>query len=125
MMASYVPGTALAAPPAHAAEKAKAALSRNHQRHRCSSRLDDRPPPERATFTSLPPEIHLLITRELIYPDALSLKHTSRYFYYFVDTSINLKVEWLISRRLLHLDCPNNTRCDLGSDLRFCRGSVS
>ena len=73
---------------------------------------------------SLPPELHLQIARQLVYPDALSLKHASRYFYHSVDTGIKLKVDWLVSRRRLHLDCPNDTRCDLGSDLRFCRGSV-
>ena len=72
----------------------------------------------------LPTELHVQIARYLIYPDALSLKHTSRYFYDFVDTGVELKVDWLMTRRLLHLDCPNDTRCDLGSDLRFCRGSV-
>lgn len=29
-----------------------------------------------------------------------------------------------MERRLLHLECPSDQRCDLGSDLRFCRGSV-
>ncbi|CAI0650219.1 unnamed protein product [Colletotrichum noveboracense] len=77
-----------------------------------------------AGFTDLPPEIHLLISKQLIYPDALSLKHTSSYFYYLVDTGVRLKVEWLMERRMLHLECPNDKRCDLGSDLRFCRGSV-
>lgn len=72
----------------------------------------------------LPPELHLLISQQLIYPDALSLKHTSRYFYSLVDTGLELKVEWLIERRTLHLECPNDRRCDLGSDLKFCRGSV-
>ncbi|KAL1902489.1 hypothetical protein Sste5346_001470 [Sporothrix stenoceras] len=81
------------------------------------------PQPPRSLM-SLPPELHIQIAKQLIYPDALSLKHSSRYFYNFVDTGVNLKIEWLISRRLLHLDCPNDTRCDLGSDLRFCRGSV-
>ncbi len=76
------------------------------------------------TLMGLPPEIHLQISQQLIYPDALSLKHTSRYFYRLVDTGVKLKVDWLMSRRQLHLDCPNDTRCDLGSDLRFCRGSV-
>jgi len=37
---------------------------------------------------------------------------------------VRLKVEWLMERRLLHLECPSDQRCDLGSDLRFCRGSV-
>ncbi|KAL2164883.1 hypothetical protein VTH06DRAFT_179 [Thermothelomyces fergusii] len=76
------------------------------------------------TFMSLPPEIHLLIAEQLIYPDALSLKHTNRYFYQLVDTGVELKVEWLMERRMLHLECPNHHRCDLGSDLKFCRGSV-
>lgn len=76
------------------------------------------------TFETLPPELHLLISQQLTYPDALSLKHTNRYFYYLVDTGLQLKVDWLIERRSLHLECPNNHRCDLGSDLKFCRGSV-
>ncbi|KAK4161091.1 hypothetical protein QBC43DRAFT_107905 [Cladorrhinum sp. PSN259] len=79
---------------------------------------------EEAEFSTLPPEIHLLISSHLIYPDALSLKHTNRYFYRLVDTGVRLKVEWLMERRKLHLECPSNQRCDLGSDLRFCRGSV-
>jgi hypothetical protein len=37
---------------------------------------------------------------------------------------VHLKIEWLIERRRLHLDCPNDQKCELGSDLRFCRGSV-
>ncbi|KAI0132958.1 hypothetical protein BJ170DRAFT_706305 [Xylariales sp. AK1849] len=75
-------------------------------------------------FHKLPAEMHLLISQELTYPDALSLKHTCRYFYDLVNTGINLKVEWLMERRSLHLECPNDRRCDLGSDLKFCRGSV-
>lgn len=76
------------------------------------------------TLITLPPEIHLLIARHLIYPDALALRHTNRHFYQLVDTGVKLKVEWLMERRLLHLECPSDQRCDLGSDLRFCRGSV-
>lgn len=74
---------------------------------------------------SLPPEIHLEISNRLIYPDALSLKHTSRYFHNIVDTGVALKIDWLVSRRKMHLECPNDKGCDLGSDLRFCRGSVA
>lgn len=76
------------------------------------------------SLSSLPPELHLLVASYLIYPDALSLKHTNRHFYNLVDTGIKLKIDWLVERRRLHLECPNNTKCDLGSDLRFCRGSV-
>lgn len=77
------------------------------------------------TLLDLPPELHLQISRYLIYPDALSLKQTNRYFHALVFTGIALKVEWLVQRRSLHLECPSHTRCDLGSDLRFCRGSVA
>lgn len=76
------------------------------------------------SLMDLPPEIHLLISDRLIYPDALSLRHVNRHFYFLVDTGIKLKIDWLVERRRLHLECPNNQRCDLGSDLRFCRGSV-
>ncbi|KAK8051725.1 hypothetical protein PG993_003110 [Apiospora rasikravindrae] len=84
------------------------------------------PTPSRgsASLATLPPEIHHLIAQQLIYPDALSLKHTCRYFYSLVNTGVRLKVEWLVQRRMLHLECPNDKRCDLGSDLKFCRGSV-
>ncbi|EXU96833.1 hypothetical protein X797_010077 [Metarhizium robertsii] len=81
--------------------------------------------PSKVSFLSLPTEIHLEISSHLIYPDALSLKHASRYFYNIINTGIELKIDWLISRRKLHLECPNNKGCDLGSDLRFCRGSVA
>lgn len=78
-----------------------------------------------ANFMHLPTEIHLLISKELTYPDALSLKHTSRYFYNLVDTGVRLKVAWLMERRMLHLDCPNDRKCNLRTDLEFCRGSVT
>lgn len=78
-----------------------------------------------ANFMDLPPELHLLISKELIYPDALSLKHTSRYFYNLVYTGVRLKVAWLMERRMLHLDCPNDRKCILRTDLEFCRGSVT
>lgn len=93
-----------------------------------STSLEDptiRSPSEpRVNLASLPTEIHLAVSQLLIYPDALSLKHTNRHFYGLVDTGIKLKVDWLMQRRSLHLECPNDQRCDLGSDLRFCRGSV-
>lgn len=81
--------------------------------------------PRGANLMDLPPEIHLLISKELIYPDALSLKHTSRYFYSLINTGVSLKVAWLMERRMLHLDCPNDRKCNLRTDLEFCRGSVT
>jgi F-box associated protein len=82
------------------------------------------PPPPSACLDSLPTELHLLIASHLPYPDALSLKHTSRHFYRLVDTGVRLKVAWLVSRHELHLDCPSDSRCDLRNDSNFCRGSV-
>ena len=76
------------------------------------------------TLTDLPPELHLAISQQLTYPDALSLKHTSRQFFYLVDTGVKLKVAWLVERHTLHLECPNDRCCDLRSDLQFCKGSV-
>lgn len=73
----------------------------------------------------LPTEIQILISKELIYPDALSLKHTSPHLYSLVDTGVRLKVAWLVSRRELHLDCPNDRKCILNTDLQFFRGSVT
>jgi hypothetical protein len=79
---------------------------------------------DQLSFMSLPTELHLQIASYLTYPDALSLKHTNQHFYGFVYTGVNLKIEWLIERRRLHLDCPHDKGCELGSDMRFCRGSV-
>jgi hypothetical protein len=85
----------------------------------------DGPPTPKTTLASLPPELHVLISQHLPYPDALSLKHTNRYFSLLVDTGVRLKIAWLVERRRLHLECPGNGGgCDLGSDVRFCRGSV-
>ncbi|OAA71152.1 hypothetical protein ISF_01703 [Cordyceps fumosorosea ARSEF 2679] len=84
-------------------------------------------PPADITLTNfmlLPAELHLQISELLTYPDALSLKQTNRRMRLLVNTGMPLKVEWLLERRRLHLDCPNDHSCDLGSDLRFCRGSV-
>ncbi|TVY24380.1 hypothetical protein LHYA1_G007449 [Lachnellula hyalina] len=81
-------------------------------------------PINQPTLSTLPPELHLLISAHLTYPDALSLKHTNRHFYNLVYTGVDLKIEWLIERRTLHLDCPHDRKCELGSDMRFCRGSV-
>lgn len=76
------------------------------------------------SLMDLPTEMHLLIASNLTYPDALSLKHTNQHFNKLVYTGVNLKIEWLIERRRLHLDCPHDKGCELGSDMKFCRGSV-
>ena len=73
------------------------------------------PPP----LLALPPELHLQISTFLPYPDALSLKHTSRHFYNLVDTGVRLKVTWLLDRKTLRLDCPKR-KCLLKTDEAFC-----
>ncbi|KAI1817542.1 hypothetical protein GGS20DRAFT_532654 [Poronia punctata] len=78
----------------------------------------------KASLLGLPDELHLLISRQLTYPDALSLKHTSRHLFYLVDTGVELKVAWLDERHRLSLQLPNDRQCDLRSDDKFCRGTV-
>ncbi|KAL2691500.1 hypothetical protein Neosp_001886 [[Neocosmospora] mangrovei] len=63
----------------------------------------------KVTFMALPTEIHLAISRMLIYPDALSLKHTNAHFYSLVDTGVNLKVEWLVERRICSCNAGEST----------------
>lgn len=102
-------------------------LSAHHimEKHHSLSTSQAKHDTPKLSLLDLPQEIQLLITSHLIYPDALSLKHTNRYFYSFVYTGLHLKIEWLIQRRRLHLDCPSDSKCELGSDVRFCRGSVA
>lgn len=64
------------------------------------------PAKPKTTLMTLPTELHLLISNNLTYPDALSLKYVNRHFHDLVYTGVNLKIEWLIERRQLHLDCP-------------------
>ncbi|KAK3488004.1 uncharacterized protein B0T23DRAFT_407187 [Neurospora hispaniola] len=59
------------------------------------------PTARKPSFMELPAEIHLLITEQLIYPDALSMKHVNRYFYNLVDTGVRKKVEWLVQCHFL------------------------
>lgn len=68
---------------------------------------------------SLPPELLLLIISQLPYPDALSLKHSSRLLYPLIDTSVRLKVDWLIARKTRGLVCPIGN-CVLQTDASFC-----
>nr|CAF05996.1 hypothetical protein [Neurospora crassa] len=60
------------------------------------------PAARKSSFMELPAEIHLLVTEQLIYPDALSMKHVNRYFYNLVDTGVRKKVEWLVQ---CHFSC--------------------
>lgn len=81
------------------------------------------PPFPRPELMYLPTELHVQIARYLPYPDALSLKHTNRHFYTFVDTGVRTKFPWLLHRKKLDLECPNE-KCVLKSDETFCRGRV-
>ena len=68
---------------------------------------------------SLPAELLNLITSQLPYPDALSLKHTSPHLYPLIDTSVQLKVSWLVSRHARGLERPKR-KCILKTDAAFC-----
>ena len=71
-------------------------------------------------FLSLPPELHHLILLHLPYPDVLSLKHTSPYFYSLVDTrDYRQKVSWIVDRQMRGLVCPTKS-CILKTDAAFC-----
>ena len=74
------------------------------------------------SLSTLPIELYSLIIPYLPYPDALSLKHTSRRFYSLTDTSIKLKVAWLIDRHSRGLPCPQK-KCILKTDAAFCSSS--
>lgn len=71
------------------------------------------------SLSTIPEELYSLILPHLPYPDALSLKHTSRKFYRLVDTSMELKVAWLIDRHIRGLPCPQK-QCILKTDAAFC-----
>ncbi|MCJ1364874.1 hypothetical protein MMC16_003991 [Acarospora aff. strigata] len=78
-----------------------------------------RPTKPAPSLLALPPELHLEISTSLPYPDALSLKHTSRHFYELVDTGVRLKVSWLLDRKTLNLEIPKR-KCILKTDEAFC-----
>ncbi|KAG7004826.1 hypothetical protein G7Y79_00023g054100 [Physcia stellaris] len=73
---------------------------------------------------ALPPEILIDIIPMLPYPDALALKHTHPSFYNLVDTSVRLKVAWLLDRKVRGLPTPQKMCC-LGSDSDFCNGGLA
>ncbi|KAL4895795.1 hypothetical protein BDV59DRAFT_173149 [Aspergillus ambiguus] len=75
------------------------------------------------SLMGLPTELHLQIASYLSYPDALALKHTSRHFYSFVDTGVFLKVDWLVKRFELKLECPME-ECSFRTDEAFCNWRI-
>ena len=85
-----------------------------------------------STLTTLPAELHLQISTNLLYPDILALKHTSRHFYTTIPTNVPLRVEWLIDRHIRGLACPMQDgrngsgvggKCVLRTDASFVNGS--
>lgn len=71
----------------------------------------------------LPTELHLHIASYLPYPDALALKHTCRHFYSIVYTGVHLKVDWLVERFELKLECPME-KCSFRTDESFCNWRI-
>ena len=76
-----------------------------------------------SALLALPVEIQLLIIPDLYYPDALALKHTHRHFYGLVDTSIRMKVAWLLDRKERGLEWPQQM-CKMKTDALFCVDEV-
>lgn len=82
--------------------------------------LDPRP---RHSLMDLPPELHILISSYLPYPDALALKHTCRQFNSLVYTGVHLKVDWLVERFERKLECPME-KCSFRTDESFCNSRI-
>ena len=80
-------------------------------------------PPPRFPLLNLPLELHLHIIPYLSYPDALALKHTHPRFYNLIDTSVRLKVSWLLERKARNLPLPENN-CVMRTDESFCAGEM-
>ncbi|KAL2003148.1 hypothetical protein VTN02DRAFT_4843 [Thermoascus thermophilus] len=77
----------------------------------------------RNSLMGLPTELHLYIASYLPYPDALALKHSCRHFYSLVYTGVHLKVDWLVERFELKLECPME-RCSFRTDESFCNWRI-
>ena len=71
---------------------------------------------------ALPLELQFLIIPHLSYPDALALKHTHPHFYSIVNTSVRLKVAWLLERKERRLEWPQKM-CAMKTDAAFCGGN--
>lgn len=107
---------------------------RTHQHELCDSspallRLPMSLPPNGSPVTpsrllSLPLELLLDIIPMLPYPDALALKHSHPSFYNMVNTSVRLKVSWLLDRKVRGLPTPQQMCC-LKSDAEFCNGGLA
>lgn len=72
---------------------------------------------------ALPLELQLFITPHLSYPDALALKHTHPHFYNLIDTSVRMKVAWLLERKERGLEWPQKM-CAMKTDALFCVDEV-
>jgi hypothetical protein len=73
------------------------------------------------TLTSLPPELHHLISSHLTYPDLLSLKLTNNYFAGLISPKLNVKmrVHWVQDRYTQFLPVPKSTKLSFKSDVLF------
>ncbi|EHY54264.1 uncharacterized protein HMPREF1120_02435 [Exophiala dermatitidis NIH/UT8656] len=70
---------------------------------------------------ALPPELHLMVTQELSYPDVLALKLCHPYFHGLLDreTTIQSRVQWIVDRARLGLPIPRSTKVSFRSDASF------
>ena len=93
----------------------------NHQKPHLSTAMSAQSPPT-LTLLDLPPELHLLLSRSLLYPDLLALKHTHPHFYSLIRTTVYDRVDWLLERPRQGLPLPQ-TKCIMKTDEQFCNHS--
>lgn len=87
--------------------------------HKCT------PAPEPPPLLTLPLELQFFfIIPRLSYPDALALKHTHPHFYDLIDTSVRMKVAWLLERKERGLEWPQK-KCAMKTDALFCVDEVN
>lgn len=79
--------------------------------------------PEPSQLLILPLELQYLIFPHLSYPDALALKHTHPQFYHIINTSVRMKVAWLLERKERGLEWPQKM-CAMKTDALFCVDEV-
>lgn len=68
----------------------------------------------------LPPELLIVITSQLPWPDLLALKHTHPYFYHNTRTTVCQRLTWLFSLAPGGLDFPKG-QVNMKTDADFCR----
>ena len=89
-----------------------------HQHHHLLNAMSTQSP-SRTKVLTLPPELHLLLSRSLTYPDLMALKHTHPYFNTVISPTVYDRVDWLLERPRQGLPLPQS-ECSMKTDAQFC-----